>query len=177
MSDDHTCPNESRLVRVEEQLVHAVETRDERDQRFESGLKRLVAAVEKNHELQQQSDVKAAEHFGKLEAILAEQGKRAEEAKKTQDEIKTGLDKLGAKVTDIEHRVNQNTADIQSNKETNIQINERLTKVEKWMIYVIAGVTVISMVVQFISSFDSIKYKLFPELNNIIVEQKAGANK
>ena len=173
MSTGHICNQDGRISRIESELEH----QSERDTGIEAGLKNLMEAVQRNHDQEQKNQIGIASNFGKLEAILVEQGKRIDESKTIQTEIKDGLGKLSNRVTAIELKVEQNVEDIKDVRSTSAAQDERLKKIEKWIIYIIAAFTVISGIFQFISSFDSIKYKLFPELNNINVEQVKVVNK
>jgi len=167
MAPAHVCHQEGRLSKIEAEIVHQAE----QDNSIRSDLKNIVTAVQKNHDSQQSFEVTVAKSFGKLETILSEQSERLKESKQTQDEIKSGLEKLGQRVNDIEHDVKKNSEDIIDVKKTNESYDSRLRKVEKYAIYVMAVIAVLTIIIQAISSFDSIKYKLFPELNNVTKQE------
>jgi len=166
-TEDHICTQQAKIGAIEATLQH----QSDADSRIESNLTDLVKAVQANQSATQNEFKSIATNFAKIETILVDQKTTIDDTNKDQKEIKSGLDKLSDRVATIEKDVENNTGDITTLKAASANADERITKIEKWIIRVIAIITALGLLIEFISNVDAVKRFFFPELQTQTIEK------
>ena len=170
MATETVCKHEADIARLMSDVNH----QESQDKRIESNLQSLVAAVQANQTTNRDNFEKLDKNFIKIESILREQSTLLSNGKEEQKNLKSSIGNLSDKVDSIESDVSSMNKEIESVKTTTEQHTERIDKIEKWIVKIVAFAAALITILQGINNFEGIR-NLFivEETKQVETEQKA----
>ena len=168
MEEHVVCKHEGMLGEMRATL----KAQSEADTRIENNLKELVTSIQKDRETAATNYTELKDNFTKIEEILIEQKKASVEHVNAQKEIKSSLDNLNARVSDIEKDVSATSDKVDNISKTAEGHEERIRKIERLVIKIAAVATALVGIIEVSCKIDDIKYFLFPELKQAIQQQQ-----
>lgn len=167
MEEHVVCKHEGMLGEMRATL----KAQSEADTRIENNLKELVTAIQNDRETAAGNYNELKNNFTKIEEILIEQKKASLDHTSAQKEMKSSIDKLSARVADIEKDVSDTSNKVDNISKTSAGHEARIKKIERLIIKLAAITTALVGLVEVSSKLDDIKYFFFPELKKAIQQQ------
>ena len=165
MADTHVCTQVGAIAAIETTL----KDQGQADKRIEDNLKELTQEVKKN----QEHNLK---EFGKIDKTLTflktSAENTAESLKELHDNVKAYADSLNTlhtRVSKVENNVNNNTKDIQLLDKAQSSVSDRVDKIEKWIITIIACGTALVLLAEILAHIRDIKDTFWPEPQQVQV--------
>lgn len=165
MAEDHGCVQVGAIAEIKTTLTN----QGEADKRIEENLKELTQEVKKN----QEDNLK---EFGKIDKTLTflktSAENTAESLKELHDNVKSYADSLNhlhSRVSKVENNVSNNTKDIKLLDKAQSNVSDRVDKIEKWIITIIACGTALVLLAEILAHIRDIKDTFWPEPQQVQV--------
>lgn len=165
MAEDHGCVQVGAIAEIKTTLIN----QGEADKRIEDNLKELTQEVKKN----QEDNLK---EFGKIDKTLTflktSAENTAESLKELHDNVKSYADSLNhlhSRVSKVENNVSNNTKDIKLLDKAQSNVSDRVDKIEKWIITIIACGTALVLLAEILAHIRDIKDTFWPEPQQVQV--------
>lgn len=148
-----------------------LENQAQADDRIEENLKALTEEVRNNQKASQEEFNNIGKALTSLQDSIDTQSKDLKGYHKEVRDYSDALNKLHTRVVSVEKDITTNKVDIGKLQTEHANTVERVMKIEKWIAWIVACVSVFFVVVQFFEHLDTVKKILIPELQQQKTQQ------